>query len=258
MQDLKQDKLPAVDFQEIYARGLKKPVPYTPHNGENRQYMRDIILGVNDGLVSMFLLVFGMAGGNANAHSILLAAITGAIAGAISMAAGEYLATKSQAEVVAADLELEKEHFVHHRDVELEELRVTLQGLGLKDPLLSQVVEAIGSNDEALLKFMMAFEFGYTEQDERNPLIAMLMSGALFVTGALPSVVPFACTSNLNIAVWVAGGLCAFALFLVGAIKTISTKASIWYSGGENVLLGVIGAAASYAVGMLYDVIVKV
>jgi VIT1/CCC1 family predicted Fe2+/Mn2+ transporter len=72
------------------------------------QYLRDIILGVNDGLVSMFLIVFGMFGGGALARSILLAGITGAIAGAISMGLGEYIATKSQLEIMVSDVSRER------------------------------------------------------------------------------------------------------------------------------------------------------
>jgi hypothetical protein len=180
------DELAKMSIQDVQEKAMSKPVPYTPHNGENRQYMRDIILGVNDGLVSMFLLVFGMAGGGSDAYHILMAAITGAVAGAISMALGEYvrlpllfplhcvvsfvslccaflcdqIATKSQSEVMESDLALEKEHFLHHREVELEELRVSLAALGLRGKLLEDCTQEIGKNDDTLLKFMMSFEFG--------------------------------------------------------------------------------------------------
>eukprot|EP00455_Lapot_gusevi_P054233 TRINITY_DN864_c0_g1_i3.p2 TRINITY_DN864_c0_g1~~TRINITY_DN864_c0_g1_i3.p2 ORF type:complete len:305 (+),score=128.06 TRINITY_DN864_c0_g1_i3:98-916(+) len=238
----------------VVPRDPKADHPYVPHNGENRQYMRDIILGINDGLVSMFLVCFGMAGGGADSRSILLAAITGAVAGAISMAAGEYLATKSQAEVVDGDLALEKEHFTYHRDVELEELRQALATMGLNGGLLEQVVQTIGQSDDAMMKFMMAFEFGYTEADARSPIVAMLMSGALFITGSLPSVIPFAATTSVRIALIVSGVLCCLSLFFVGAIKCIATRGNWLWSGTENLLIGGIGAAISYAVGLIYDV----
>ena len=96
---------------------------YDSHNGEDRQYMRDMILGINDGLVSMFLLLLGVAGGGLNSTQILLTGISGAVAGAISMGLGEYVATKSQREVYEGDLRTELEHFKHHRDVELEQVR---------------------------------------------------------------------------------------------------------------------------------------
>lgn len=148
---------------------------------------------------------------------------------------------------------LEKEHFEHHRDVELEELKVSLAGLGLRGEVLAQAVQAIGSNDEYLLKFMMAFEFGHTEQDDRNPLMATLFSGALFLVGSLPSVLPFICTSNVNLATLLAGILCCCACFFVGAVKCIVTKANWIWGGLENLLLGAAGAGVAFLVGVIYD-----
>ena len=78
---------------------------YEPHIGGSRQYMRDIILGVNDGLVSTFLLVSGVVGGGLEATQVLLTGIAGAVAGMVSMAIGEYLATKSQEEAFDAELQ---------------------------------------------------------------------------------------------------------------------------------------------------------
>lgn len=78
----------------------KQPDTRTEHLGKHRQYWRDIILGVNDGLVSTFLLVAGVAGSGLSSTDILLTAIAGALAGAVSMAAGEFTATKSQNEVL--------------------------------------------------------------------------------------------------------------------------------------------------------------
>ena len=202
---------------------LKYTPPYTPHNGENRQYMRDIILGFNDGLVSMFLLIFGLSGGGATSYAILLAGIAGTVAGSISMGLGEYLATKSQVQVQESDIALEQIHFKHHRDIELEEMRGILGNLGLEGSLLEEAVQTIAEKDETLLNFMLTFEFGVTEIDERSPLVAMLISGVLFTTGALPSVLPFACTTDVTLATIVAGFLCALACFALGAIKTIAT-----------------------------------
>lgn len=152
------------------------------------QYLRDIILGVNDGLVSMFLIVFGMFGGGALARSILLAGITGAIAGAISMGLGEYIATKSQLEIMVSDVSRERYlfHFiflhpsprsihrfnlffifydlhsafacrrnlVHHRPKVIEELREKVAEMGFVGDLLDRIVEDVQSDDERLIKFL--------------------------------------------------------------------------------------------------------
>ena len=98
-------------------------VPYRPHAGEGSQYLRDFILGVNDGLISTFLLVVTTVGGGASLVQSLLTAISAAVAGAFAMGIGEYIATKSQLQVNDGEMRLESEHFKYHRDVELQQLR---------------------------------------------------------------------------------------------------------------------------------------
>ena len=106
---------------------------YVPHIGESRQYWRDIILGVNDGLVSIFLLVAGVVGGGLDASQVLLTAIAGSLAGAVSMASGEYLATKSQDEVLEAELTLERSHIINFKDQELDQLRGFFADMEIKE-----------------------------------------------------------------------------------------------------------------------------
>ena len=111
-------------------RKVDPAVTYRPHVGPTRQYLRDIILGVNDGLVSILLLVVGVVGGGLTSGQVLLAGVAAAIAGAVSMAAGEYIATKSQEQVFDRELALEKEHLKYHRDVERQEIRDMFGDLG--------------------------------------------------------------------------------------------------------------------------------
>lgn len=227
--------------------------PYRPHQGANRQYLRDMILGVNDGLVSMFLLVLGIGGGGLSSRDILLAGIAGTIAGAISMALGEYMATKSQAEVYDGDLELEREHFKYYRELELEQVREVFADLGFEGELLEESVQTINKSDDALLKIMKAFEFGQNDQDARHPAIAMLMSGGLFIGGALPSFIAFAFTDDTTTGLVVSAVLCSIAMFAVGAAKVIMTRGDWWRGGLENFVIGGIAAGISYGVGAAYE-----
>lgn len=227
--------------------------PYVPHAGDFRQYLRDIILGVNDGLVSMFLLILGVAGGGMTNKQILLTGITGAVGGAISMALGEYLATVSQTEVYQNDLKLEKEHFKYHRDIEIAQVHQVLRDdLKLTGEVLEGAVRQIGEDDDAMLRFMQAFEFGITDSEDRNPLIAMGLSFCLFLTGSLPSVIPFACTESHDTALITAGVLCGVALWVVGAVQCISTRGDPLKSGFRNFIMAAAAGAASYGIGALY------
>ena len=222
---------------------------YTPHIGESRQYWRDIILGVNDGLVSTYLLVVGVVGGGLLIGDVLLTGIAGALAGAVSMAAGEYLATKSQDEVLEAELTLEREHLRDHRDLEVEQLRGMLSDMGIAEDDLDEVVAAFDRSDDAMLNAMAALEFGVVDSERRSPYWAMAASGGLFLVGALPSVVPFAVFDSTGTSLAVATVLAFASLFVVGAVKASVAKTSKIRSGLENLVIAGVGGVIAWAIG---------
>jgi VIT1/CCC1 family predicted Fe2+/Mn2+ transporter len=227
--------------------------PYRPHIGPTRQYMRDIVLGVNDGLVSIFLLVVGVVGGGLATREVLLAGITGGLAGAISMAAGEYIATKSQEEVFDSEMELEREHLKYHREMEKDEIREMFGDMGLRSEQVEDVVAALDADDNSFIQVMMALEFGVVEQERRKPLRAAFFSGMLFVAGSLPSVLPFVFVDSTALGVLIAGIGAGIALFAVGALKTVTTRKNPMTSGLENVAIAAAGAALSFGVGSAYN-----
>ena len=232
------------------------PLGYQPHIGATRQYMRDIILGVNDGLVSTFLLVSAVVGGGLDSVDVLLTGVAGAIAGMISMSVGEYIATKSQEEVFEAEIALEKDHLIHHRQHEKDQLHDMLSEVGLEGDDLDQVVEIIDANDEAMLGMHAALEFGIVETERRNPYAAAVFSGFLFLAGALPSVLPFAFIPDTGTALLTAGILSGIGLIAVGAFKTMHTGKSPLLSALENLFLGLAGGLLAYLVGKAFDALI--
>lgn len=232
------------------------PPEYQAHIGGSRQYMRDVILGVNDGLVSTFLLVSAVVGGGLDATQVLLTAVAGALAGMISMSIGEYLATKSQDEVFEAEIALEKIHLRDHRQHEKDQLSDMLGDMGLEGDDLETVVEIIDGNDTAMLNMHAALEFGVVDAERRNPYAAAVASGFLFLAGALPSVIPFAIWDDTTTALLAAAVLSGIGLFLVGAIKTLQTKKGWLLSGGENLILGLAAGVLSFFVGRAFDAII--
>jgi VIT1/CCC1 family predicted Fe2+/Mn2+ transporter len=219
--------------------------------------MRDIILGVNDGLVSTFLLVSGVVGGGLTTSQVLLTAIAGAIAGMISMALGEYLATKSQEEVFEREMRLERKHLRDHREHERDQLGDMLGDIGLEGEDLETVVRIINANDKAMLNMQGALEFGIVETERRSPLAAAVTSGLLFLAGALPSILPFAFLSSTGVALFAAAVLSGVGLFAVGALKTVLTGKNPFVSGGENLVFGLVGGVLSYLVGVAFDAAVS-
>ena len=187
------------------------------------------------------------------AKQILLAGVAASIAGAVSMASGEYIATKSQEQVFDREMELEKEHLLYHRDVEIQEIRDMFGDLGFAPEDSERIVEIVDADDDAFLKVMMALEFGVVDTERRSPITAMIMSGLLFLAGSMPSILPFVFVDDPLTGLWMAAVGSGIALFAVGALKTVVTDTNPVVSGLENVAVAAVGAAVSYGVGTLFD-----
>ncbi|MBT8211685.1 MAG: VIT1/CCC1 transporter family protein [Acidimicrobiia bacterium] len=227
--------------------------PYEEHVGASRQYMRDIILGVNDGLVSIFLLIAGVVGGGLATRQVLLAGIAGAIAGAVSMAAGEYLATKSQDEVFQREIALEREHFKYHWDHEVEELTDMFRDMGVAEEDLPAAVNAFARDEKPMMEIMKALEFQVVDDERRSAFAAMFLSGGLFLLGSLPAIIPFFLTDETGVGLFWAAVLTGVGLFAVGVLKTWITKTSPIKAGLENLVIAAVGGVIAYYAGVLFE-----
>lgn len=232
---------------------------FAEHLGKHREYWRDIILGVNDGLVSTFLLVSGVVGGGLSTNDILLTAVSGAIAGAVSMYAGEFIATKSQEEVMRGEIALENLHIQKYRSDEILELSELLEQIGIPGDsesganLKQQLLDYYSNDGGALLKIMTALEFGVVEQERRSPCLAGVTSCTLFLLGSLPSVLPFALVVEPVYGLIVSAVGTGMSLFVVGAIKSWATRGSWISAATENLVFGGLGGTLAYGVGVGFD-----
>jgi VIT1/CCC1 family predicted Fe2+/Mn2+ transporter len=226
---------------------------YEPHVGGTRQYWRDMVLGVNDGLVSVFLLVVGVVGGGLDSNQILLTAIAASVGGAVSMGAGEFLATQSQEQVVDSELALERSHIEHFRGSGVDQLRIFFTEMGVHGEDLDPAVKAFTSDDNVLLNAMRALEFGIVDGERRSPYKAMVVSSGLFLLGSLPSAVPFLLIDDVGLALRVATSATAPSLFAVAALKTLVTRTNPMTSGAQNLVITPIGASVAFFVGVLVD-----
>ena len=231
---------------------------YSEHFGKHRQYWRDILLGVNDGIVSTFLLVIGVSGGGLNSKQILLTAISSALAGSISMFAGEYIATRSQDQVLEGEIKLETNHIEKFRTDELKELPHLFDLIGIpggngeeEGALRDGLTKFYASDRKALLKIMIALEFGVLEEERRNPLAAGLTSCGLFFLGSLPSIIAFAVSQSPMEGLVVAVILTCLSLLAVGAIKAFASRdESCISSAFENLIIAGFGGMLAYTVGL--------
>ncbi len=214
-----------------------------------RNYMRDVILGANDGLVSIFALVIGVAGGGLDPKHVLLAGIAGMVAGALSMAISEYLSTKSQEQFYDAERLLELEHIEHHFDHEIGELVEFYEAKGFSGEMLDKIVETISSNPKVFLNEMMMAEFGVLEGERRHALTATSIIGIAFVIGSLPPIIPFFFVNSTQTGIYITLIFSVIGLFSVGTLKAVITKTNRLKSGLENMSLGLLGALITFIIG---------
>lgn len=223
-----------------------------------RNYVRDLVLGFNDGLVSVFAVVAGVAGALADVRTILLAGVAATVAGALSMGIGEYLSTKSQAEYYEAERKLERQHIRDYPELERQEMRGYLRAKGLEGAALEETLDRLQADPERFLDVMMREEFGMSPEMERSALKASAVIMVAFVAGAALSVVPFlvvppdAPLRGLGIAAALAIG----GLAIAGATKAWVSGLSKAKSAAEMVALGVAAAAITYGVGAVVGVAV--
>lgn len=201
-----------------------KPVPSNKQHVEHHRihrsgWLRAAVLGANDGIVSTASLILGIAAANAARGSIILAGTAGLVAGAMSMAAGEYVSVKSQEDTERADLALEADALSKNRELEEEELAAIYRDRGLDQDLALQVARQLMRHDA--LAAHARDEIGITEQLSARPLQASFWSAAAFSTGAA---VPLL-TAALAPAQWLLWCVPALAIILLGLLGAIAARA---------------------------------
>ncbi len=220
-----------------------------------RNYVRDLILGFNDGLVSVYAIVAGVAGAAFLPRQIAIAGLAASVAGALSMGLGEYLSTKSQSEYYAAEAQREREHIRDFPALEKAEVREMLQEKHYPPEVIESVVEHVTSDEDRFVEFMMREEFGVGEESDRSPWIAMGLVMVAFVIGAVFPVVPFFLVDSTFIGLAWASALSLTGLFVAGAVKALASGINWMKSGVEMTMLGVVAAAITYAVGLAFGVV---
>jgi VIT1/CCC1 family predicted Fe2+/Mn2+ transporter len=206
------------------------------------------IYGANDGLASVFGLVAGVSGATGGSSVVLTAGIAGAIAAALSMATGAYLAERSEAEVAAANVERERREISEHPEEEKEELSLFYQLKGIDQETANAIAEQLSHQPDAFLQALAAEEFGGMggQTDAAGAAIAAGVSTGL---GAVIPVIPFIFMQGAP-AIAVAAAISLIAHFLVGAAKSLVTLRSWWSAGLEMTLAGVLVGGATYLVGL--------
>ena len=209
-------------------------------------WLRAAVLGANDGIVSVASVLVGVAAAGSPHNTVILSGLAALVAGAMSMAAGEYVSVSSQADTEQADLAREKSELETHWDDELEELTTIYERRGLDPQLAHQVARQVMEKDA--LGAHAREERGITEVSASNPLQAAWTSGA-----ALPQIAAWL-TSGWT-TVWTVAGVSLLILIVLGALGAQTGGASLWKGAARVAFWGALALAVTYAVGALFGTI---
>lgn len=219
------------------------------HRFRSGNALRAAVLGANDGLVSNLSLVMGVAGAGTGGGGIAVAGLAGLLAGASSMALGEWLSVQSARELQGRQLELEREEVEATPEAETEELALIYQARGLEEGEARRMAERVMTDTEGAVETMAREELGIDPGElGGSPWTAAALSFLLFALGAAVPVLPFLLAAGKTA---IAGSLAAsaLALFMVGAGITLFTGRGAWLSGLRQVAFGAAAAGATFLAG---------
>lgn len=221
------------------------------HRSNRAGWLRAAVLGANDGIVSVAGLVVGVAASGASHDTVLLSGVAGLVAGAMSMAAGEYVSVQSQADTERADLHREKQELADDPHTELAELAHIYVRRGLTPTLAHQVAEQLTAHDA--LGAHARDELGITDTLRARPVQAAMASAAAFTVGALVplAAVLLAPVPNVGVATIV---VTLASLFVSGALAAYAGGAPLLRGALRVGFWGAMAMAASYLIGNLFDV----
>ncbi len=227
------------------------------HNEAHRTHrigwLRAAVLGANDGIVSTASLIIGVAAAASQHDAVIIAGAAGLVAGAMSMAAGEYVSVHSQADTEKADIELERMHLASEPEFELRELAEIYQKRGLDADLANKVAAQLMDHDA--LGAHVRDELGISDTMSARPVQAAVFSAVSFSIGAsLPLAVAW--FAPLSVIIWLVGGSSLLFLVLLGAMAARAGGAGMITGASRVLLWGAIAMAATALVGRLFGAVI--
>jgi len=224
------------------------------HRNIGGNAIRAAVLGGNDGLVSNFCLIMGVAGAGADSKTVLLTGVAGLLAGALSMSLGEWISVKSSQELYENQMELEMEELESNPEGELREIKLFYKAKGIDDQKAMELARNLMQDKQKAHAFLVKEELGISPDDLKDSAIeAAIYSFVLFAIGAILPLAPFFFLSGIQ-AIIVTSLVSALGLFLIGAAITLFTGRSLWSSGFRQVLFGMASALLTFGIGRLIGV----
>lgn len=221
------------------------------HKNVSGGWLRAAVFGAMDGLVTNIALVSGVGGGGADRQLLILTGMAGLVAGAFSMALGEFASVDTQNDAVASEAAVERDEIRRHPNAERAELADAYERMGLTRATAEAMAGEVHANPELAVKVHIAQELGVDVDEQPSPWIAAVSSFLCFAFGGIIPLIPFLLGSS-TLAIGLLVG--AVGLFVVGALTSRFTTRTWWFSGIRQLSFGALAAGATYLVGMLIGV----
>lgn len=209
-------------------------------------WLRPAVFGAMDGLVSNFALIMGVTGGSDDTKPVLIAGLAGMVAGALSMAAGEYTSVASQSEFALAQIAIERREIQRNGAAEEAELASMYVEKGFEEETAREAAAQVHRDVDKAVEVHAREEFGVHTDDLASPMLAAVSSFFAFGLGAVVPLLPLLLGIE---AVWPIVLLSLVGLFALGAVVTNLTSRSWWYGGVRQLVLGSAAAGLTYLIG---------
>jgi VIT1/CCC1 family predicted Fe2+/Mn2+ transporter len=222
--------------------------PHIEHHFTGGDIVRDIVIGMSDGLTVPFALAAGLSGAVASTAIIVTAGIAEVAAGSIAMGLGGYLAARSDAEHYASELARERQEVVELPEAEAQEVTEILMSYGLTAEDSGRVMASLRGRPEAWTQFMMRFELGLDEPDPKRALTSALTIAGAYIAGGLVPLAPYMLLGSADAALRVSVVITLIALLIFGYVKGRFTGARPVRSALQTVLIGGLAATAAFLI----------
>jgi VIT1/CCC1 family predicted Fe2+/Mn2+ transporter len=221
------------------------------HRAGGGNALRAAVLGANDGLVSILSLTMGVAGATSSNSAVLVAGLAGVLAGAGSMALGEWLSVQSSRELYEHQIKIEAEEIATNPAEEQEELALIYQSKGLPEARAEELASHLMADQNSILDTLAREELGIDPKElGGSPYVAAATSFFLFAVGAFFPIFPYFFWGGAT-AIYISLAVSAVGLFLIGAAITLMTGRGVLFSGTRQVLVGIAAAALTFGIGKL-------
>jgi len=224
---------------------------HTEHHFTATEVVRDIVIGMSDGLTVPFALAAGLSGTVQSTNIVVIAGLAEIAAGSIAMGLGGYLAAKTDLEHYRSEEQREYLETQEKPEREAEEVAELFRGYGVGEEQIAPVVKAISSNTKRWVDFMMRFELGLEEPDPDRARKSASLIALSYVVGGLIPLFPYMLCHAVRTALWVSAGVTPVALFIFGMIKGRFTGVSPIKAGAQTALIGGLAAAAAFAIARM-------